>query len=125
MSKRFHPVSLHVIRGALLYGGFEPGKIRQIGTPDANHAVAVYDVSIRAIRGMIQGECPPNVVYNAARACFAHDVTVARVLFDGTAYSLRLVTRVLNDDPMVGDGSAGDSGALDVVFDADYMEAHS
>ncbi len=91
MSKRFHPVSLHVIRGALIYAGFTVGKIRTLVQATPDQPIATYDVILDSIKGLDASAVPPCVVQAAANAAFTGDVSVPFVFWNGENWSLRLV----------------------------------
>src|SRR5258708_29324614 len=95
MSKRFHPVSLHVIRGALIYAGFTVGKIRTLVQATPDQPIATYDVILDSIKGLDASAVPPCVVQAAANAAFTGDVSVPFLFCNGENWSRRRLARTV------------------------------
>jgi hypothetical protein len=76
MPKRtlYHPVSIHVLRGALEYCGITPGRLRQIGVNNAERS-AIYRCDIIAVPKGLWSESLP-AKRRAIQSCFASDVAV-------------------------------------------------
>jgi len=73
----YHPVSLHVIRGSLNYGGFAVGRIRQIwGNRETGRAGYVCEL-IKAPKGFM-AQSPRNQV-NQLNSLFAKDIQVTHI----------------------------------------------
>lgn len=68
----FHPVSLHVIRGAVEYCGWKFGKIVQTGLDNAEQ-VARYRVEIERIPPESQNQ-PEMIMLNDLDNCFSTDI---------------------------------------------------
>jgi len=73
----YHPVSLHVIRGAMEYCGWKSGKIQQISSDFAS-TTARYKLEIADMpkKLSIYGA---QIVAKQLQHCFAADITVNRV----------------------------------------------
>lgn len=74
---RFHPVSLHVIRGAAEYCGFKFGKIRQTSF-ESEAKFAEYEAEITRMPSFLS-ETGWGVVRRQLQHCFAVDITVENV----------------------------------------------
>lgn len=113
MTGTFHPVSLHVIRGALTFVGFEVGRIRCVSKASEDHQRVLYDVMIAGVRGMVTDRIPPVVIQQAANNAFSSDVLVTRAVWDGRSWSIRLHIGVRNGRDITGDPvDSGDDGEL-------------
>lgn len=70
----YHPVSLHVIRGAMEYCGWKAGKIEQKSSDFAN-TNAVYTVQIVSMPKAL-AIYGATIVAKQLQHCFAEDITV-------------------------------------------------
>jgi len=70
----YHPVSLHVIRGAAEYCGWKFGKIKQISNT-LSDGTARYTAEIKAVpQRLTDGDL--KLMYFDLRECFAKDIEV-------------------------------------------------
>jgi len=70
----YHPVSLHVIRGAAEYCGFQFGKLKQMWS-DPEHLSARYEVTIQQIPQRFQDKSN-SIIQEALQNCFMDDIRV-------------------------------------------------
>jgi len=90
----YHPVSLHVIRGSLDYGGFQLGRIRQIfASPETGEAVYAAEVVV----------CPkgftaktPQQQIKLLNSYFASDIRVVNIAtrYSGKRKSGKLIVTI-------------------------------
>lgn len=76
-TKRIHPVSLHVIRGAAEYCGWKFGKIKQVKYYDGLNK-AEYTCEIEEMPGTAHN-WPIKVIHKQLQHCFMDDISVASV----------------------------------------------
>ena len=84
----YHPISLHVIRGAAEYCGWRFGRIKQIGV-DKALGKARYECQIQEMpRNAINW--PVKTLKNQLQHCFMDDIVVERVTAhsNGSAYAV-------------------------------------
>lgn len=93
----FHPVSLHVIRGAAEYCGWRFGKIKQTFA-DLDNDIAIYDAEIVVIPDRVKGAFF-SAMLEDLRACFVSDIEAdwLRQTKSGK-WVVTLTTRALGDD---------------------------
>jgi hypothetical protein len=73
---RFHPVSLHVIRGAAAYGGFGLGTLRQVQlSTDGRHAWYRAEI-VNWPKGLKPERSSFTTLLGAIRGCFANDIEI-------------------------------------------------
>jgi|SRR6267142_4839898 len=70
----YHPVSLHVIRGAAEYGGFQFGKLKQMWSSREN-ATARYEATIQQTPAWLTN-CSSLIIQNELQTCFMDDIRV-------------------------------------------------
>lgn len=73
----YHPVSLHVLRGALMYGGFTVGKFIQHNS-NRDLQYATYEVEIKTWPDKI-AQVSPELLKVHLNNCFASDVNFLQV----------------------------------------------
>jgi len=73
----YHPISLHVVRGAMAYCGWKCGKIQQI-TADFANTTAKYKLEIVDMPKSLS-IYGAQIVAKQLQHCFAADITVNRV----------------------------------------------
>jgi len=97
-TKGYHPVSLHVIRGAAEYLGYKFGKIKKIAEfPETQKAI--YAVWIeKAPRGA--GDWSPKFYQKQLQHCFADDITVTSVRLSTEAPAIAVLKVQLDPTPM-------------------------
>jgi hypothetical protein len=70
----YHPVSLHVIRGAAEYCGFQFGKLKQLwGNPEKR--TARYEATIQQVPALFVNQSTM-VIQNELQKCFMDDIRV-------------------------------------------------
>lgn len=75
----YHPVSLHVIRGALEYCGFRIGRLKQISA-DKDWGFAKYEAELVDMPGETRTNSPRELI-QALNDCFAYDITCTNVWY--------------------------------------------
>lgn len=70
----YHPVSLHVIRGAAEYCGFQFGKLKQMWS-QPEELSARYEVTIQQIPPRFQDKSN-SIIQEALQNCFMDDIRV-------------------------------------------------
>jgi len=94
----YHPVSLHVIRGAAEYMGFKLGKIKKLAEFPETHK-AVYAVWIdHAPRGA--HDWSPEFYRRQLQHCFAGDITVNSMRLSTEGPAMAVLTVKLGATPM-------------------------
>lgn len=93
----YHPVSLHVIRGAAEYCGWKFGKIKQTSY-DPDEQWARYAAVIQIIPERLKNATPV-VRLNDLRDCFARDIEAhwLRQTKSGV-WTVDIITRVISDN---------------------------
>jgi len=97
MTLTTHPVSLHVIRGALEFGGFKVQRIRTLRPAGDGSKNALYRVTFQEQRFENAQFHSPYRVKKAATQCFAADVLVTDVQYVGGRWSIEVETNVNAD----------------------------
>lgn len=87
----YHPVSLHVIRGALDYGGFAVGRIRQVWANRETGMAGYVCELVKAPKGFM-AQSPRNQV-DQLNGLFSNDITVTHI---ATCYGGRPRRRATN-----------------------------
>jgi len=87
----YHPVSLHVIRGSLDYGGFAVGRIRQIWSSRETGQAGYVCELIKAPKGFMMGA--PRNQLGHLNSLFSKDIRVTRIT---TAYGGKPRRRATN-----------------------------
>jgi len=75
----YHPVSLHVVRGAAEYCGFKFGKIKQTKS-DPTGLSATYHVQVVKIHPACK-EANIGFITHMLKACFPNDIKVKEVMW--------------------------------------------
>jgi hypothetical protein len=111
MKTWMHPVSLHVIRGALEFGGLGIERIRTLRPATQALPAAIYRITLRQQHGVTDGTISPNDVMIMVDACFSADVEVKDVEYVGKHWSIEIMTRAAPDlvdltltDDLIGQG---------------------
>jgi hypothetical protein len=108
-TKGYHPVSLHVLRGAAEYYGWKLGKIKRIAElPEQQKAIYVVDI-VHAPKGA--DDWPPKIYRRQLQHCFMDDIRVTTVRLstsgDNTAILAVQLNRALMDEAL--EASANES----------------
>jgi len=93
----YHPVSLHVLRGAAEYCGWQFGRLQQTKS-DPTGLSATYKADIVKFPKHVQGMALSVMRYELQN-CFNHDIRVAVMTGDsnGKLYAT-IVTRIFRDE---------------------------
>jgi len=73
----YHPVSLHVLRGAAEYCGWKLGKIKQTRS-DFKHCEAVYEIELVSWPAQL-ATYGPQIMQKQLQHCFMDDIQVTNV----------------------------------------------
>lgn len=94
----YHPISLHVIRGAAEYCGWKFGKIKQV-TADKAKRLAIYHCTIERMPRAAAG-WPIEIIRRQLQHCFMDDITVKKVWVTNhdVCYALLSVDINVTDD---------------------------
>ncbi len=97
-TKGYHPISLHVIRGAAEFCHFKFGKIKKIAEfPEQQKVVYVCNVD-SAPRGA--DDWPPKVYRRQLQHCFMDDIRVTSVRLSTSGDTTVVLTVQLGRTPM-------------------------
>lgn len=94
----FHPVSLHVIRGAMEFMGFGAGQIKKIAEfPEQEKAV----YSVRVERWPNGADTwPPKTWRKQLQHCFMDDIKVTTIRLSTDSNPIAVITVQLHQSPM-------------------------
>jgi len=93
----YHPVSLHVIRGAAEYCGWKFGKIKQVGA-EKGEGWARYTAEIETVPKRLAND-GPMAMLNDLRDCFAVDIEAHWLRQPKTGgWIVDIITRVTVDE---------------------------
>lgn len=92
MISHYHPVSLKVIRGALEYSGWGVLRIRCVKPASIDEAWARYFIEIDSKLAQKAEDLSPYQVTHWVNGCFASDVNVEKVRYDGQKYIVEIKT---------------------------------
>lgn len=97
-TKGYHPVSLHVLRGAAEYCGWKLGKIKKIAEiPEQQKAVYVVEIA-KEPNGA--ENWPPKTYRKQLQHCFMDDIRVTTVRLSTSGDNTAVFTVQLNRAPM-------------------------
>lgn len=95
---KLHPVSLHVIRGALIYSGFNVKRIRKRNSDgEREKDTMYYTVEVDGTEENPAATWSPVDVQVRSSSAFAADVVVEKVTWDGAGWNLHMHTHVIRD----------------------------
>lgn len=94
----YHPISLHVIRGAAEYCGFEIGKIQRIAEWPAEEK-AIYRIEVRDGPGGWR-DWPPNVFRRQFQHCFLDDIKIKDVVMRADRPIIAIATVQMHRSPI-------------------------
>ena len=86
---KHHPVSLQVIRGALVFVGFTVGRIKRLDAAYSDSSLAEYAVAIEKTPYEAGNLCPRDITA-MIDAAFAADVHCDSVRWDGWRWSAHI-----------------------------------
>jgi len=97
----YHPVSLHVIRGAAEYGGFQFGTIKQKWN-DPEKRTARYDVEIKKMPGDLMKKGTLLRIQYELQNCFMDDIRVHWVhMTQSGQWACQLAVRISAEDSLI------------------------
>jgi len=103
----YHPVSLHVIRGAAEYCGFQFGKLKQLWS-DPEKMTARYEATIQRVPAAWVNESPM-IIQNELQNCFMDDIRVHWVHYTKSGIlACYISTSVMERDELFGQSEYGD-----------------
>lgn len=105
----YHPISLHVIRGAAEYCGWKFSTIKQIAANPELFS-ALYEVSIEDIPAKLD-TYGPEIMIRQLQHCFMDDIEVLKIWFTRSErWKAEIHCQLENKTGLIGSG--GDLGAL-------------
>jgi len=103
----YHPVSLHVIRGAAEYCGFQFGKLKQLWS-DPKKMTARYEATIQQVPALFADQSTM-VIQNELQNCFMDDIRVHWVHHTRSGVlACHIQTCVMERDELYGQSEYGD-----------------